>query len=62
MKNYDWIQHVRGESLFVDDLIPPEGTLYASVFSSPIAHGKITSLDLDEAIKAIIAPKENPNK
>ena len=52
MKNYDWIQHVRGESLFVDDLIPPEGTLYASVFSSPIAHGKITSLDLDEAIKA----------
>src|SRR3990172_8468199 len=52
MKNYDWIQHVRGESLFVDDLILPEGTLYASVFSSPIAHGKITSLDLDEAIKA----------
>ena len=42
MKNYDWIQHVRGESLFVDDLTLPEGTLYAAVFSSPIAHGRIT--------------------
>lgn len=52
MKNYDWIQHVCGESLFVDDLVPPEGTLYAAVFSSPISHGKIISLNLDEAKKA----------
>lgn len=52
MKNYDWLQHVRGESLFVDDLIPPEGTLHAAVFASPIAHGKIISINLDEAKKA----------
>jgi xanthine dehydrogenase large subunit len=52
MKNYDWIQHVRGESLFVDDLDNPEGTLHAAVFSSPIAHGKIINLNLDEARKA----------
>ena len=52
MKNYDWIQHVRGESLFVDDINTPEGTLHAAVFSSPIAHGKIISLNLDEAKKA----------
>lgn len=51
MKNYDWIQHVRGESLFVDDLTPPEGTLHAAVFSSPIAHGKIINLDLEIAKK-----------
>jgi xanthine dehydrogenase large subunit len=49
MKNYDWIQHVRGESLFVDDLTPPEGTLHAAVFSSPIAHGRIKKLNLEEA-------------
>ena len=49
MKNYDWIQHVRGESLFVDDLTPPEGTLHAAVFASPIAHGRIKKLNLDEA-------------
>ncbi len=48
MKNYDWIQHVRGESLFVDDLTPPEGTLHAAVFASPIAHGRIKKLNLDE--------------
>ena len=51
MKNYDWIQHVRGESLFVDDLTPPEGTLHAAVFSSPIAHGRIKKLNLEEAKK-----------
>ena len=51
MKNYDWIQHVRGESLFVDDINPPEGTFHAAVFSSPIAHGRIKSLNLDEAKK-----------
>ena len=51
MKNYDWIQHVRGESLFVDDITPPEGTLHAAVFSSPVAHGKIINLDLEEANK-----------
>ena len=51
MKNYDWIQHVRGESLFVDDITPPEGTLHAAVFSSPVAHGKIINLDLEIAKK-----------
>lgn len=50
MKNYDWIKHVRGESLFVDDISSPEGTLHAAVFSSPIAHGKIMSLYLQDAI------------
>ena len=43
---------LRGESLFVDDITPPEGTLHAAVFASPIAHGKIINLDLDEALKS----------
>ena len=51
MNNSDWIQHVRGESLFVDDINPPEGTLYAAIFASPIAHGRITNLNLEEAKK-----------
>lgn len=67
MKNYDWIQHVRGESLFVDDLINPEGTLHTAVFSSPIAHGKIINLNLDEALKAdgvieILTAKDIPGE
>jgi len=67
MKNYDWIQHVRGESFFVDDLTTPEGTLHSAVFSSPIAHGKIVSLDIEEARKFegvvdIITSKDIPGE
>lgn len=51
MKNYDSIQHVRGESQFVDDLIAPEGLLYVSVFYSPSAHGKIKNIDVSKALK-----------
>ncbi len=63
MKNYDSIQHVRGESQFIDDLIVPEGLLYISVFYSPSAHGKIKSLDISEAlsvegVKAIFTSKD----
>jgi len=50
MKSSDVIKHVKGESIFVDDMPVPEGTLYASVFDSNIAHGKITKLDLTEAL------------
>ncbi len=49
MKNIDTLLHVKGESQFTDDLILPEGTLHAAVFSSPIAHGKITHLNLETA-------------
>jgi len=45
-KLYDQILHVKGESVFVDDIAVPEGTLYASVFYSEIAFGKILGTDL----------------
>lgn len=51
MKNTDLIKHVRGESLFVDDLLTPEGLLHASVFTSPAAHGIIKQLDYKDALK-----------
>jgi xanthine dehydrogenase large subunit len=49
MKYRDTILHLRGESLFTDDLPLPEGTLFAVPFCSPIARGKIGSLDLAAA-------------
>ena len=49
MKNYDVIRHVKGESKFVDDLLTPEGTLYASVFYSEVAHGDLINIDTTEA-------------
>jgi len=67
MKNYDTTRHVRGESLFADDFLLPEGTLFASVFSSSIAHGKIVSLDISEVekhpgVKKIILAKDIPGQ
>ena len=49
MKNIDTYTHVRGESVYIDDIPLLNGTLYAAVFDSPVAHGKIRSLDTGEA-------------
>jgi xanthine dehydrogenase large subunit len=43
--------HLRGESVYLDDIPLLNGTLYAAAFDSPFAHGKIISLDLSEAKK-----------
>jgi len=53
MKNYDTMRHVRGESLFVNDLLLPAETLHASVLASTIAHGKIKAIDVADAEKSI---------
>lgn len=52
MKNIDSYTHVRGESIYLDDIPLVNGTLFAAVFDSPLAHGKIISLDLTQAAKA----------
>lgn len=49
MKNIDSYTHVRGESIYLDDIPVVEGVLYAAVFDSPVAHGKINSLDTVDA-------------
>ena len=49
MKNIDSYTHVRGESVYLDDIPLQAGTLFAALFDSPIAHGKIKSLNISEA-------------
>ncbi len=49
MKNIDSNTHVRGESIYVDDIPPRQGTLYACVFDSKVAHGHIEALDVSKA-------------
>ncbi len=51
MKNIDSYTHLRGESIYVDDIPLQAGTLFAAVYDSPVAHGKIISLDTAEAEK-----------
>ncbi len=49
MKNIDSYTHVRGESLFVNDLILRHDALFGLCFDSPVAHGKIKSVDYSKA-------------
>jgi len=49
MKNLDSKSHVRGESVYLDDIPLIQGTLYACVFDSPVAHGKLNAVDTKEA-------------
>ncbi len=67
MKNTDIINHVRGESLFVDDINPPEGILFASVLYSKIAHGKILNVNKNNAkkldgVKIVLTAEDIPGK
>ncbi|MEO6732090.1 MAG: molybdopterin cofactor-binding domain-containing protein [Ferruginibacter sp.] len=52
MKNIDSYTHTRGESIYLDDIPVVAGTLYAACFDSPVAHGKIISLDVHAAEKS----------
>ncbi|AEV96850.1 xanthine dehydrogenase [Niastella koreensis] len=49
MKNIDAYTHVRGESVYLDDIPLIQGTLFGASFGSPVAHGTIVSLDTSEA-------------
>jgi xanthine dehydrogenase large subunit len=49
VKNIDSYTHVRGESLYVDDVNVRQGTFYGVVFDSSIAHGKIKRVDYSKA-------------
>lgn len=49
MENFDVQLHTKGQSVFLDDIALPEDMLYAAVFSSPVAHGKIRRLDVRKA-------------
>lgn len=65
MINTDVLKHIKGESLFIDDIITPEGTLFASVFASSVAHAKIKNIDFSKAfempgIVKIITAKDIP--
>jgi len=49
MKNIDSNTHLRGESVYLDDIPLIRGTLFGVAFDSPVAHGKIKNLDLKDA-------------
>ena len=67
MKNIDANGHVRGESLFIDDILTKQHTLYAVVFASDIAHAKDLTIDCSKAenfpgVERILTAKDIPGE
>ncbi|MCF6129975.1 molybdopterin-dependent oxidoreductase [Flavobacterium sp. AS60] len=67
MINIDAHNHVKGKSIYLDDIQEVHGTLYALPFDSNVAHAKIKKLDLDAALKShgivsIITAKDIPGQ
>lgn len=44
--------HVSGQAEYVDDIAEPAGCLHAAIYGSPIAHGKLGQLNLNEITQA----------
>ncbi len=49
MKNTDSKSHLRGESIYLDDIAEVQGTLYGLVFDSPVAHARILNFNCKKA-------------
>jgi xanthine dehydrogenase large subunit len=67
MRNYDSVQHVKGESQYVDDIMTPAGTLHGYVVYSQVAHGVIKSIDISKAlampgVHAVLTAKDIPGE
>lgn len=67
MQNLDSISHVRGESSYLDDIPLVEETLFACVFDSPLAHGRIRSLETGaassaEGVVAVLTAEDIPGE
>jgi len=63
LKNLDSKSHVRGESAYLDDIPLVEGTLFACVFDSPVAHGKLNGIntgaaEISEGVVRVITTKD----
>ena len=50
MKNIDAHGHVRGSSVFLDDIATLRDTLFGVVVGSPVAHGRIEDMDFSAAL------------
>ncbi|WP_333601255.1 xanthine dehydrogenase molybdopterin binding subunit [Flavobacterium sp.] len=67
MINIDAHNHVKGKSIYLDDIQELQGTLYALPFDSTVAHAKIKSIDLEAALKSkgiveILTAKDVPGQ
>jgi len=67
MKNIDSKGHVTGKSVYLDDIPLRQDTLFAAVYSAPVAHARILSLDTSRAethpgVRAVFTARDIPGE
>ena len=67
MINIDAHNHVKGKSIYLDDIQELKGTLYALPFDATVAHAKIKSIDFQKALQrngivTILTAKDIPGE
>ena len=67
MINIDAHNHVKGKSIYLDDIQELQGTLYALPFDATVAHAKIKNINFEFALKSkgivdIITAKDIPGE
>ncbi len=67
MINIDAHNHVKGKSIYLDDIQELQGTLYALPFDATVAHAKIKSIDFNAALNShgivtILTAKDVPGQ
>ena len=67
MINIDAHNHVKGKSIYLDDIQEIKGTLYALPFDATVAHAKIKSIDFHKALQrngivTILTAKDIPGE
>ncbi|SKA13221.1 xanthine dehydrogenase, molybdenum binding subunit apoprotein [Enhydrobacter aerosaccus] len=60
-------KHVTGQALYIDDMPEPAGTLHAALILSPVAAGRLRTLDLSAVstapdVVAVIGPADIPGQ
>src|SRR4029079_18311387 len=58
------LKHATGQALYIDDLPEPAGTLHAALVLSPIAHGRLKTVEVPDApgVVAVLGPKDIPGR
>lgn len=58
------LKHATGQALYIDDMPEPAGTLHAALVLSPIAHGRLKTVEVPAApgVIAVLGPKDIPGR
>ncbi|WP_142847648.1 xanthine dehydrogenase molybdopterin binding subunit [Telmatospirillum sp. J64-1] len=61
------VKHVTGEAQYIDDMPEPRGLLHAHLVTSPVAHGRLLSIDTTPAlavpgVAAVVTAADIPGK